>query len=98
MVDYPLGGDLNGGTGTSESTSNNLFVGYGEPSSAEDNTPNVNSEAGVKALSAALNFDLFRNLLVDRRARPQPWLGRRRVAFFRRKMLVLVRPSASSSE
>ena len=49
VVDYPLGATMKAGWDLAQDF-NNMFVGYGGTWVNEDSTPNVNSEAGVKAL------------------------------------------------
>ena len=49
VVDYPLGATMKAGWDLAQDF-NNMFVGYGGTWVNDDSTPNVDSEAGVKAL------------------------------------------------
>jgi multiple sugar transport system substrate-binding protein len=48
-VQYPLGGTMKAGWDLAQDF-NNMFFGFGGTHTKADNTPNVNSDAGVKAL------------------------------------------------
>ena len=49
VVDYPLGATMKSGWDLAQDF-NNMFVGYGGTWVNDDSTPNVNTEAGLKAL------------------------------------------------
>lgn len=49
VVDYPMGATMKSGWNLAQDF-NNMFLGYGGSFVNDDSTPNVNSEAGLKAL------------------------------------------------
>lgn len=58
VVDYPLGATMASGWNLAQDF-NNMFLGYGGTFTNPDSTPNVNSEAGVKALETMKRLTEF---------------------------------------
>ena len=58
VVDYPLGATMKSGWDLAQDF-NNMFVGYGGTFVNDDSTPNVDSEAGVKALETMRELTEF---------------------------------------